>query len=471
MLDIVRTHLDSLIEFGTDRYGGAHTPMFMATLDPDTLAYPADDTRTETITKAYRLIHAPRGCSAYWDQPTLSAMYACANLIGEPRYRDSADAYLRFFMERCVSESGVFYWGNHYFYHAFDDVTVEFNGGFAPDSTWVRPVNRSEPPLLHELRPLSPDWELLYKLNPSAVDRHIREMAAWHVFDANGGFNRHSDRKSSCAFLEAGAILTYSLLFLYAKTDDPALLEDGLKIARYSFRNRHPDTGLLLNNPTQTRWDGRMSTSEVGLWSRLLLQAARRIRPLAPEAAEELAQMGKQALLAYERHAYDAGSGRYYGRLWLDGKPDLGEQTTPYQPGVYSSIWSFLFPTHDYPISCAFASLDAMDEDPAMASAARRWAEAVKGEAFSSEEPPARFADNYGKAIAFLAAYGRTTNEPSYEDAARELAGRALGELRRGRLLVGHRKAHWYDAIDGVGYLLLAVLYLEGGDGGILEQF
>jgi hypothetical protein len=38
-------------------------------------------------------------------------------------------------------------------------------------------------------------------------------------------------------------------------------------------------------------------------------------------------------------------------------------------------------------------------------------------------------------------------------------------------MLVGRTKADWYDAIDGVGYLLLALLYLETGDRRALEAF
>src|SRR5690554_2103863 len=94
-LPLILSHLESLAVHGTDRYGEIHTPMFMATLDPITLSYPEDDTRPEDYKqRAYRLIHAPRGSSAYWDQPMLSAIYTLAEKTEIPSLVAAADLYL-----------------------------------------------------------------------------------------------------------------------------------------------------------------------------------------------------------------------------------------------------------------------------------------------------------------------------------------------------------------------------------------
>ena len=106
-LATLRRHADTLVADGTDRYGPEATPMFMATLDPATRAYPADDTRPPTfVQRAYRFIHAPKGCAAYWDQPTLAALLRLADLTGEGRYRRAVADYLSFFLSRCVAANG-----------------------------------------------------------------------------------------------------------------------------------------------------------------------------------------------------------------------------------------------------------------------------------------------------------------------------------------------------------------------------
>ncbi len=243
-IDTVLRHAEVLVNDGTDRYGAEHTPMFMATLDPATRRYPEDDTRPDTfVQRAYRFIHAPRGCAAYWDQPTLTALELLSEHTGQSSFATAVREYLSFFMERCVSANGAFLWGNHYYWDAFQDRNVGFTGGAR-----LYPIDPSEPALLHEMRPVIPDWELLWRVNPSAVESHLRACAEWHFFDAeSGAFNRHADKKRGCAFLESAGILIHSWCFLYQKTGDATLLNPVLRLARYSFSHRNEDTDLLVN--------------------------------------------------------------------------------------------------------------------------------------------------------------------------------------------------------------------------------
>jgi hypothetical protein len=473
LLSAVHAHADTLVEYGTDRYGPLHTPMFMATLDPATKAYPVDDTRPDTfVQRAYRHIHAPRGCAVYWDQPTLASLAILSRITGDGRYQRAVDAYLSFFMEHCVAAGGMFLWGNHYYWDAFQDQNVEFDGDRPPV-----PVDLNRPAILHEMRPVFPAWDALYRLNPGATEQEIRTAAEWHLFDpASGGFNRHADKKRSCAFLEAGAILVHSLGFLFAKTGDPALLDAALRIARYSFEQRNPETGLLINNPTQTRWDGHMTTTEVGLWARALFRAAGHIRsrgadPIGESAAGELITLGREALAAYLRYGYDPEQRSYYGRLNPDGTPNLNPRSTPYMPGEHSDVWEFLFPTHDYPMSMGMATLECLDGDPLFAEGAKRLADMAVASVATRPQGHVRYAENYGRIAVYLTEYARVTGEQRYRTAAEDLAQEAVRELAREDMLVGRTGANWYDAIDGVGYLLLSLLFLETGDRETLALF
>lgn len=459
------------MEYGTDRYGPVKTPMLMATLDPLTRSYPEDDTRQidgVMHSRAYRLIHAPRGSSAYLDQPTITAMLKCSEYTDDDRYSEAAAAYMKDFMERCVSDNGLFFWGNHYYYDAFKDEVIEFLA--APLDAVViphGPVGKGHHPLLHELRPLVPNWDAMYRFNPKAVERHIRTMGELHVFDENGGFNRHSDQKSGCAFLEAGAILVHALCFLYSKTIDKMLVDRAMRVARYSYRHRDPVTGLIVNNPTESRWDGHTATTESGFWSKLLRQSADYIQDCGEEA-EELCNMAKKALKAYLEHGYNTEEKKYYGNLHVEGIPLLGTRETLFQPDDYSDIWGYLFPAHDYPMVMAMACLHYANLDKTYETAAHRWAGIVQEEAW---KPSQRYAENYGRIIIFAAVYAKQFDRPVFMELAWKLASQAVQQLEWNGILVGHQQAKWYDAVDGVGYLLLALLYLEKQDELILDFF
>ncbi len=54
---------------------------------------------------------------------------------------------------------------------------------------------------------------------------------------------------------------------------------------------------------------------------------------------------------------------------------------------------------------------------------------------------------------------------------ASSIASHAVKSLDRDGMLVGHGEAIWYDAVDGVGYLLLSLIYLETKDEEIPSLF
>lgn len=451
----IRSHLDKMLAHGLDVYGETHTPMWMASLDVRTGAYPEDDTRPERIGKrVYRQIDAPKGCTLYWDQPLVVAAYALSEQTGDEKYRDAADAYITSFLERCVASNGVFLWGNHYFYHAFEDRVVRFGGGPIPNAEGVEEGD------LHETRPIPPAWELFWRLAPEATERCIRTIGDRHLFDPKtGGFNRHADAKAGCAFLESGGILAETLCWLYGKTGDEGLVEKARRVARFSFGHRGERTGLIENNPTHTRWDKHISTTEAGHWAASVL----RCRALTGD--ETFAHMAEEVVKAYYRYGYDAAAGRYYGRIAVaDGKPVPGEKTTPYQPSFYSDVWEPLFPTHEYPMPLAESSLTlyALTGDASFRLGAERWADVIAA-SLPAREGRGAYAEHYGRCIHFLTRAAAELGRPDYRELAGKVADEAVDRLYAYGMFRGHPGEERYDAVDGVGYLALALLYLENG--------
>ena len=143
-------------------------------------------------------------------------------------------------------------------------------------------------------------------------------------------------------------------------------------------------------------------------------------------------------------------------------------------PGDHSSVWEFLFPTHDYPMPMAMAALRCAaggPDAPLFAQAARRWAAAARAEAESWPAGQVRYAEHYGRLIVYLAEHARLAGEPAYRALAETLAAQAVQRLDAGSLLLGRTNADWYDAIDGVGFLALALLHLEAPDPATLDLF
>lgn len=416
---------------------GLGTDMWPSVLDVRTGRYPDGD---HTPRRVYRLIGAPRGSTLYWDQPLIVVATLVDDLAGRPRCVGAVDRYIDAFLAACLREDGLFRWGNHAYYDVVDRRVVEFHGG------------------PHELRPITPAWELFRRRAPAATDAYVRLMARRHVYDPEtGGFNRHDDAAKGHAFLEAGGILVESLAWLHGRTGDASLLEAALRIARYSFRHRDPRTGLVPNEPDMGRWDSKVCTSEIGLWAQCLLRAA------GYTSNGEFVEMAAQAARAYLRHAYDAGAGRYFGQVSIATGAAVVPDRPGYWPREHADPWSTdQWPTHDYPMALAEAclTLRAITGDDVFDAGARRLAAGVIA---GSPGRTGRwaYAESYGRCIHVLARAGQELGEAAFTAGARELAEEAIARLWADGLCQGYPGSHLYESVDGVGYLFLALLRLE----------
>lgn len=462
-LTLIRRHYDRLQEVGSDRYGPVQTALWLAAVDVVKGGQP--ERPDPAIKRTYREIHAPRGSNLYWEQPAVIVAYQLSRFTGDTRYAGLADAYLRDFLRLCVSpHNGLFLWGNHLYYDVFTDKIVGFSGSY------------------FETRPLPVAWEMFWRISPAATERCIRTMAEQYVLDpVSGYFDRHASitatkppvdqRPGTYPFIESGGVLVESLAWLSAKTGhrDPGLIDRALRVARYSFSTRSPQTGLLQNQSgPQRRWDFHAATTESGLWANCLLRAAQYT------GRTEFAEMARAAVRAYLKYGYDEKTGRYFGQLnYVDGTPRKPERSakdgadTIYQPGEYADLWEPLFPTHNYPMAMAEAALTLYQQtnDAFFRQAVERWARYVARETPANGGKGA-YADQYGRCIRFLVRASHVLGEEAHFQLARKLAAEAVGQLhhRPAGMFRSHPGEERCDAVDGIGLLFLALIYLERGE-------
>lgn len=411
--------------------------MWPSVLDVQTGRYPESDHVPQRV---YRLIGAPRGSTLYWDQPMVVAAYRLSKTTGDTEYAEAADDYVEAFLSHCVAEDGMFRWGNHQYYDVFEQKVVEFSGG------------------CHELRPITPAWDVFWRHAPQKTAEYIRVMSNRHLYDsAKGGFNRHDDGKKGHAFLETGGILSESLAWLFARTRDESLLKRALRIAGYSYDHRHPVTGLVPNEPDTERWDSHVCTSEIGLWAQCLLRARN------DTGSDVFLEMARQSVRAYLDYAFDRESGRYFGQVKVhDGDPAIPEHSG-YWPRKYSDPWNTdQWPNHDYPMPLAEAclSLCTITGEDAFLDDARRWAQVVSDTRPAQAESWA-YAESYGRCIHFLTRAGLELNEEEFLSDAHMIADEAIDRLFENGMFKGCPAAHIYESVDGVGYLILALLFLD----------
>ncbi len=390
--------------------------------------------------RVYRLIGAPRGTTLYWDQPLIAAARGLTALTGDQQYAQSADRYVDEFLSCSVGENGMFRWGNHEYYDVVARKLVPFCNGY------------------HELRPITPAWDVFRERDAEKTATYIRIMAERHVYDAGtGGFNRHDDGRKEHAFLEAGGILSESLAWLYSKTGDGDLLERALRIARYSYGHRDPATGLVPNEPDLGRWDSKVCTSEIGLWAQCLLRAG------TYTGSREFGGMACNSVRAYLDCAFDPGTGSYFGQVNLsDGKPVIPAKTG-YWPRKYSDPWNTdQWPTHDYPMAVAEAclSLFELTGDRCFLDAILRWA-AIAVDGSPGGKGTWAYAESYGRCIHFLTRAGLQLGEERFLADARALADEAVARLWDNGMFQGYPEDQVYESVDGVGYLLLALMFTE----------
>jgi hypothetical protein len=465
----VRTCLDTLMQHGTDTYGEVRTPMLVSILDTRTLSCPQVPARLDEPFRVTRRDRRnPSASDLETDQALLKTMVLFSAATGDHKYADFAHRYTKYVMDNLIDDKGLVWWGWHRRYDVYDD-TRKGHGG-----------DHHELHAIHEI-----DWDHIWSIHSEAVSRTIEAIWQWHVIDKQTGeINRHDDGQRGCDFsMSAGAFIE-AFAFMHDQTGEPKWLDRARLLADYYWDRRNPNTDLFPDRPNagQQRFDGSsFVTAITGLYCHSLLKAWRLT------GDNTFRDHAVAYLKAYARYGYDAKTAKFWGALRLDGTPIPGPRLSggyaAYEPRGHLDLWEPYVAGYQYAIytAQAYAYAYQVTGDDDLLTAAKRfaeWMERTRPGTFEGHEnawyrdytagpgKKGTYAGKYGRSISFLLNMFLVTGDEVYLQRGRKTADEAIEKLWHNGLFRGHPAKPYYESIDGVGYLLYALLQLDR----VLEQ-
>lgn len=418
------------------RVGGRGTPAFAGVIDTKDWSVPEKGVPAAPgIREGDRAVG---GANLYHDSVTLRVFGALTEATGDGRYKAAADAYVKWFLEKCQSaETGLLAWGEHlYFDFARGAVAAE---------------RRS-----HELLEWTPPWDLLWAADARATGRAI-EGLKWHHFEDRPGtlYNRHASwavaahQKAEGAqpWIKHSGEYAYSWAFLYAKTGARRWLDWALAESGLYWDRRDEKTGLTLSCIGDPREGSKMASggmAQLAYW-------VRKAGALVPRE-QAFRERALGLVRAWEKYSW-TGKG-WRTALRLDGSA-VGE-------GL-AAPWHFAYGENELlPYGRIAAYFAAVDGDGVMLDAARRVARA----AAKAEVPANASVEGLGMVLNLMMDLHELEPRGGWRGEAERYARLAVERYWRQEgengLFVRLPGDCYYEAKTGVGFVLAGLVRLGG---------
>ena len=490
--------LETLITYGTDRYGNTRTDdILVANLDVLTRRQPAslDQTDVSWRVGGRNGRRSPEGTNLWQDQDTLGVMKRASALTGDSTFADFADNYVDYYTTNLKNPgTGMFWWGIHQWYDVRNETFNSQNGNY------------------HEIHaPMAGDWQALWDVNPAAVRTEIEKIWERHVIEKTGPYagvtNRHDNAASLHAFLMSSGAFIEAFAFMESVTsgvEQQTWRDRARLLATYNRTHADPVTNLLAddvvaNTPYTTgRFDeDRASSTLPGQYSFALLRAYQH------NSDQVLLGDAVAFLNSWSTYAHDSVSGGFWGSLELDGTPVPGPRVAS---GYDSSearglidIWEPYFLGYEHPLEAAQAyawayriaqeqgtgAVSQNDAD-ALLDTAQKWVAVIRSKmpnhradglwdysllptgSFQYDDyrdqgwaENGTYADSYARLIDVFSTMFESTGDSLYLVDAQIVADEAISKLWYKGLFRGHTMKNTYENVDGVGLLMDSLLHLD----------
>jgi hypothetical protein len=462
-LSYVTESADLLMKYGTDRYGPKHAPILVSIVDVRTRDCPK---KPEPLDQRWRVQRPNRrnlaSANMLMDQPILKMLFYLSDVTEDDKYEKFATGYMDYYMKNLVDEKGFFWWGWHRWYQVHEEIwgKIEFH-----------------PHEIHQIHSIA--WDRLWKVNPKAVRNEIEAIWQRHVVDKKAGaVNRHNDQKTIADFGMAAAAYIQAFCFMYSETGESVWLDRAKVLGNYYWVSRNKETNCVPEFPCNVPLPPNryaFYTTMVGLHSHALLKGWRL------SGNDTFRDYAVAYLKAYAKYGYDESSGKFWGSVNLDGTPNRG----PGPEGTYGrdipqghlDLWEPYVAGNQYGIYTAqtYAYAYQLTKEPIFLTTAKRFADWIAKELPVDHcreksyypgyarmfAPHGTYAGKYGRTISFFIQLYALTGEVKYLDLARKVAKESVSKLYYNGLFRGHPAKPYYEATDGVGFLLYALLELD----------
>src|SRR6266540_3784048 len=248
-LPVVYRYADAMLERGRDTYGPQKTGLLLSALDRATLAPLTNRPNGLALMRPGK----PSGANLQHDENLLRLLYTLSELSAKPRYREAADAELKWFLENARSPAtSLLPWGEHMSWDPINDQPVDASGAEEGGHRFFRPW------LL---------WDRCFALAPDASRKFALGLWEHQIANHNtGAFHRraayfkHLTMEGVDSPRDAGFyIRTWAAAYAHTK-DEQFLRPIDVMLSRYEKMRRFT-TGLIqdFSNSTNSRLETTLS--------------------------------------------------------------------------------------------------------------------------------------------------------------------------------------------------------------------
>lgn len=438
-LPVVYRYADAMLEKGRDTYGPQKTGLLLSALDRATFA---PLTNRPTVLSLIRP-SKPAGANLQHDENLLRLLYTLSELSSKPKYREAANAELKWMLENARSPvTDLLPWGEHMSWDPIND----------------RPMGGQEEGGHRFFRPWML-WDRCFALAPDASKKVA--LGLWEHQIANhdtGAFHRraayfkHLTMEGVDSPRDAGFyIRTWAAAYAHTK-DEQFLRPIDVLLSRYE-KNRHPVTGLIENfsNSTNSRMETTLSLAIDCDGAAHLVPGplAARLRAFAAQQDEVFCSLP---------HDVRKSGGFLFYLTQAAAKPvDSGTPGVP----VRTSLWDAGFGT----LTTAHVGMMCVSRYENTGKVGYRELIHAAADAYMKSLPAGdedAWPVTFGQAISLEVAAWRSTAKQEYLDRARALADFAVQKFfDQGPLPRASLHSHHYETITGADTLALGLVELH----------
>jgi hypothetical protein len=234
-LKYLYAYADAMLDHGRDTYGPKKTGLILSALDRETLAplttrpaSPAGIRREDRNGLPWEELV---GANPQRDENLLRLLYRLTLMSQNTKYRDAADAELKWFIENAQSPTThLLAWGEHLSWNVMTDQVIQNTHEFA--RPWML-------------------WERCFELAPEASKRFAIGLWEHQIGDHKAGaFDRHADYDkhgpgTGRDYPRHAGFYIRTWAEAYAATKDPIFLTAIDAVLTHFERKRDPKTGLI----------------------------------------------------------------------------------------------------------------------------------------------------------------------------------------------------------------------------------